>query len=251
MNISIILLALLGAVQAQHGWQTRTVARYPRDNLPTSTVDAQVPDLTGIPDPPGSWERTLLASLENCLSRNRAQKCEGLDEVVFVERAYKFLAYWKTEDWEHDTNNQTDRDLLLRLIEYQDVQQTLASENENDRCPFPDNTVDLIRSARDRVAAEGILKSANARVLDALDVIYDDVCADTKKAKIPRRVQEMTDIVLRGLNVNAENIPFKSNPNPCICLGHYPCGLVVRHYWDPDISKWVCDCLAEDPKTCQ
>lgn len=271
MKISIGLLAFSGVVHSQMNvaggyddgtdWMEtpgkeeppRTMARYPaiyrsvapRDEPPTSTVDAQVPFNTSIPEPEGLQDVVLTASLENCLSRNRAQKCDGLDKDIFVQRARKFLSYWRTEDWEHDTTDYTDYDLLVRLVEYQDVHQAMVTESK--RCPFADNTVDLIRSARNRAMEAGALKSANARILDALDVIYDDICVDTKKTKVPPRVQEITDIVLRGLSVNAEKTPFTTVPQPCVCGGHFPCGMIAQQYWHAESGIWVCDCLRKDP----
>ncbi|KAK8076070.1 hypothetical protein PG994_003342 [Apiospora phragmitis] len=60
----------------------------------------------------------------------------------------------ETDDYDHDTNNQTGRDLLLRLVEYQDVYYTLVTENEQQQLRFPDNIVELVRSARDRATEE-------------------------------------------------------------------------------------------------
>ncbi|KAK8015986.1 hypothetical protein PG991_008874 [Apiospora marii] len=218
------------------------MARHPAIH-PSVAPRAGTPDLEPVdPDMPHLLDPALTASLDNCLSRNRARKCEGLKKAVFLERAHKFLSYWRTEDWEHDTTNYTDYDLLIRLVQYQDVHQALIAENE--RCPFAENTVDLIRGAQARAKEAGALRSANARVLDALDVIYDDICADTKKTKVPSRVQEMTDIVLRGLSVNAEKTPLTSNPSPCRCNKHkYPCGVIATVYWDAESAYWVCDCM--------
>ncbi|KAK8109145.1 hypothetical protein PG984_014946 [Apiospora sp. TS-2023a] len=241
MKISIVLVALSGAVC--------TMARpdhvVPRTTEPTTTGEWLEPDVSAFPERPGSLDRMLKASLDNCLDRDRAQKCVGIEESVFLERAFKFLRYWKTGDYPHDSNNQTEKDLLIRLVEYQDVYQTLVTENE-DSHRFPDNIVDLVRSAQDRATEEGAMRSTNARVLDALDIIYNDVCDNTKKSKVPRRVQEITDIIMKGLDRNYDNTPFDSTPEPCVCAGTFPCGLVANQFWDPDIKMWTCTCLKRE-----
>ncbi|KAK8022675.1 hypothetical protein PG993_013442 [Apiospora rasikravindrae] len=256
MKITVVLSAFVGAVQSQLKETalapSRTVAQNPAfytsvafrtesssELKPNSTLPTVAPIISAIPPLHDQLELMLSASLDNCLHHQRAEKCDGLDKVVFVERSNKFLNYWKTDDYNHDGNNQTGRDLLIRLVEYQDVYQTLVTENEDQGPRFPDNIVDLVRSARDRATEEGALNSANARVLDALDVIYNDVCADTKKTKVPRRVQEITDIVLRGLVRNYDKTPFDSTPDRCICAGHFPCGLAVEQYWDIDTKDWM------------
>ncbi|KAK8091610.1 hypothetical protein PG997_001971 [Apiospora hydei] len=199
MKIPVVIFALLGAVQSQPKetalTPSRTVAQYPAfytsetaraesssELEPTSTLPTVAPNVSAILPLDDQLERMLRASLDNCLHYQRAEKCDGLDKDVFVERSIKFLNYWKTDDYNHESNNQTERDLLIRLVEYQDVYQTLVTENEQQK-HFPDNIVDLVRSARDRVTEEGALNSAKARVLDTLDVIYNDVCADTKRPR--------------------------------------------------------------------
>lgn len=234
MKVPTVLLALSGA-------GARMMARHPalRENR-----DFVTPNMSNVSPPGNTVGNMFIGSLNNCRSRNRAQKCDGLSDNVFVERALKFLSFWKTEDYPHESSNQTEVDLLIRLVEYQDVYQTLVTEND-DHQRFPDNIVDLVRSARDRATEEWALLSSNARVLDALDVIYNDICGTTGKTKVPRRVQEITDIVLRGLARNYENTPFDSKPEPCVCAGHFPCGLIATQYWDPPIKDWRCRCLDE------
>ncbi|KAK7960545.1 hypothetical protein PG988_011759 [Apiospora saccharicola] len=211
----------------------------------TSTVDAQVPDITKLPEIPELLDMALNVSLANCISHHRAQKCEGLDQSTFLERAHKFLGYWETEDWEQDIDNQTEYDLLIRLVKYQDVHRELAeatAAQSEQHCTFADNTIELIRRAQARASEAGALKGANSHILDALDVIYNDICADTKKSKVPPEVQEMTDIVLRGLSIKAERTAFNTNPEPCICLGHFPCGLRAQQWWHAETGEWQCRC---------
>ncbi|KAK8015993.1 hypothetical protein PG991_008881 [Apiospora marii] len=232
MKVPTVLFALSGAAL--------TMAHSPALREARDWVTPNI-NVTATKNTEGSLQNMLNGSLHNCLSRNRAQKCDGLAEDVFIERTLKFLSFWKTEDYPHDSNDQTEKDLLLRLVEYQDVYQTLVTEND-DHQRFPDNIVDLVRSARDRATEKGVLLSSNARVLDALDVIYNDICGTTKESKVPRRVQEITDIVLRGLDRNYENTPFVSKSEPCVCSGYYRCGIISTTYWDISIKDWQCDC---------
>ncbi|KAK7960479.1 hypothetical protein PG996_011126 [Apiospora saccharicola] len=233
MKISTVFIALFGAVHTMAHHLSLHEARQFAN-----------PNMSAMPPLEGGLERLLKGSLQNCLSRNRARKCDGLAQDIFMERTLKFLSYWETPDYPHDSTNQTEQDLLIRLVEYQDVYQTLVTESK-DAKRFPDNIVDLVRSARDRAMEEGALLNANARVLDALDVIYDDICVTTNKAKVPRRVEEITDIVLRGLARNYENTPFDSNPEPCVCAGYFKCGVISQQYWDPPIKDWQCRCSEE------
>ncbi|KAK6837869.1 hypothetical protein PG989_001019 [Apiospora arundinis] len=130
----------------------------------------------------------FIGVLKNALKRNRAKKCEGVDSRgVFVERIHKFLAYWETDDYA--TGNKTERDLLVRLDEYQSVYQTMVTQSLQDA--FPDDVVDQVRRLHELATKGGALVGANARILDPLDIILDDICADTGRAKVPRRVQEL------------------------------------------------------------
>lgn len=191
----------------------------------------------------GEMDLMFLGVLKNALRRNRAKMCQGIDpKGHFLERIHQFLSYWETDDY--STGNKTERDLLVRLVEYQSVYQTMVTQSRQDA--FPDDIVDQVRSLHDLATKGGALAGANARVLDPLDIILDDVCADTGRAKVPRRVQEIVDVILHGLEYNAEIGNSASPPRDCKCVGtrdDYPCGVTARAYWLEETAVWHCQCL--------
>ncbi|KAK8009621.1 hypothetical protein PG989_000554 [Apiospora arundinis] len=95
---------------------------------------------------------------------------------------------------------QTEKQILERLVVYQTVFLTTRAESEHNS--FPDNIVDQIQSIGTFVRQPGALVGSDPRVLEALDIVLDDICADTGEAQVAPRIQQIADIVLRGLALN-------------------------------------------------
>ncbi|KAK8848452.1 hypothetical protein PGQ11_014932 [Apiospora arundinis] len=195
-------------------------------------------------EPITNTEAKFVDVLKNVQKRNRARKCEGLDvEKTFLGRMHKFLSYWETDDYAG--RNKTEHDLLIRIVEYQAVYQTMVDQSLQDA--FPDDIVDQIRSVHKLATEDGALVGGNPRILDPLDIILDDVCAETGNAKVPRRVQEIVNVILNGDAFNAIRGNPDSPPTDCECGGNhdsYPCGVALKHYWDKPNSAWRCDCYS-------
>ncbi|KAK8002166.1 hypothetical protein PG991_014388 [Apiospora marii] len=161
-------------------------------NLPTVTPEQKVKQL-------------LTGALRNARNRNRAKECQNFSEETFVNETLTFLNYWKTEDYyvPREGAPKTEKDLLERLVEYQIVRDTVQEQGRMDA--FPEAIVDQIRGAHEIVSKEGVLTSAQPRVLNALDTIFNDICTkSTNNTQIPFRLQEIVDVVLRGLAVNPQ-----------------------------------------------
>ncbi|KAK8030347.1 hypothetical protein PG990_000081 [Apiospora arundinis] len=107
--------------------------------------------------------------------------------------------------------------------------------------------MDQIQSLGVLVRESGVFRGSNACILEALDIVFDDICADTGEAQVPTRIQDSIDVVLRGLSVNPQlSAPVGQSPLPdCVCQGHYPCGLRIRSQWHDEVSQWECICLRE------
>ncbi|KAK8137499.1 hypothetical protein PG984_002992 [Apiospora sp. TS-2023a] len=212
-----------------------TTAPYARPtNLPDITPDQKVRQL-------------LVGALQNARNRNRAKDCQNFSEDIFFNQTMTFLNYWKTEDYHipREGAPKTEKDLLERLVEYQIVRDTVQEQGRLDA--FPEAVVDQIRGAHDIVNKEGVLTSSHSRVFNAFDTIFNDVCAKTGKTQIPFRLQEIVDVVLRGLDVNPQLMrPGGSNQTPaCDCRGTWPCGIYLMYFWDKDSSIWRCRCFYE------
>ncbi|KAK8121366.1 hypothetical protein PG999_005486 [Apiospora kogelbergensis] len=192
---------------------------------------------------PSDMESMFIEVLQNALKRNRAKMCKGMDQgEPFLERMHKFLAYWETDDYV--MGNKTESDLLIRLVEYQSVYQTMVTQSRQDA--FPDDIVDQVRSLHALATKASAFVGTNARLLDPLDIILNDVCADTGGAKVPRRVQEIVDVILHGLTYNAELGNAESPPEECPCIGtheDYPCGVTAKLFWLKETNMWHCHCL--------
>ncbi|KAK8848604.1 hypothetical protein PGQ11_015084 [Apiospora arundinis] len=79
---------------------------------------------------------------------------------------------------------------------------------------FPDDVVDQVRSLHELATKGGALVGANARILDPLDIILDDIYVDMGRAKVPRRVQEIVHTILHGIAYNTEMGNPQSPPKP-------------------------------------
>ncbi|KAK8070224.1 hypothetical protein PG994_006840 [Apiospora phragmitis] len=227
----IAMLAGIEAAVTLHGNHPSTQDFYSRD-VPSTTL-TKVREL-------------LSGALKNARSRNRAKECENFSEN-FANQTLTFLNYWKSEDYyvPREGAPKTEKDLLERLVEYQIVRDTVKDQGRLDA--FPEAIVDQIRGAHDIVSKEGVSTGAHPHVLNALDTIFNDVCAKTRNVQIPFRLQEIVDVVLRGLEVN----PQLTRPEAlvqrtaCDCRGTWPCEIYLMYFWDKETSKWECRCFGE------
>ncbi|KAK7990354.1 hypothetical protein PG990_014634 [Apiospora arundinis] len=170
MKLSIALLAIFGglagsaaqgsAAQSPYGPQRTMMARYPAIYRPANP--AHSPDLQAShkannkrrDEPVTNTEAKFADVLKNVQKRNRAKKCEGLDiENTFLGRMHKFLSYWETDDYAG--RNKTEHDLLIRVVEYQAVYQTMVDQSLQDA--FPDDIVDQVRSVHKLATEDGAL----------------------------------------------------------------------------------------------
>ncbi|KAK6855581.1 hypothetical protein PG995_007732 [Apiospora arundinis] len=205
---------------------------------PKHTSDMQIPALDE------STKTLIRHTLYNLKSRSKAQKCIGIEEDYILGRTWQFLNKWQTKTGVPGYDNQTQKQILERLVVYQCVYQSTKSEGY--WTGFPD-IVDQIQSLGVLVRESGVFRGSNARILEALDIVFDDICADTGEAQVPTRIQDLMDVVLRGLSVNPQlSAPADQSPLPdCVCQGHYPCGLRIRSQWNDEASQWECICLRE------
>ncbi|KAK8009658.1 metallopeptidase family M24 [Apiospora arundinis] len=144
----------------------------------TSAVSSSASPTGWNPQPSTADENTrclLLISLENARWRNRAKKCDDIEPDEFVEKATTFLSYWNTESAaQHDINEKA---ILERLAEYQIIYETMNTLYMQDA--FPDYIVDQVRSVHQLVQEDDALTGANPRIIYGLDIVFNDICADT------------------------------------------------------------------------
>ncbi|KAK8119230.1 uncharacterized protein PG998_003856 [Apiospora kogelbergensis] len=176
---------------------TQTVAPYPPQSSSTSTVSLS-------PSLDDSTTSYLFGALLNERAANKAEKCKNTDQGSFVESAVKFLSNWKLDAGVAGQNNETAKQVLERLVHYQDLYAiifpTQRARRGKSPLMFPENTVKEIRIMKSVLEEGGVLRGRNGRVIDALDVIFDDICTGNETvAQIPRSVQEMVGVVLRGI----------------------------------------------------
>ncbi|KAK8092357.1 uncharacterized protein PG998_014842 [Apiospora kogelbergensis] len=221
--------AMIGLATAGNGHSPTTFATslVVRGKAPPSAIVTQTPEgATGTLPPMYS------------------DQCKNVDRDIFVEKAQKFLGYWKKEDAARNTP-ESEKEILERLVAYQVVHTTMLTVKEENREVFPDDLLDYVRSVGDLSRNDGVLTGANPRALRALDVIFDDICADTGKVEIPDRVQEIVDVMLRGLAINPQlNSPDCQAQKPdCECRTEEGKGLVIRYEWNREAAKWNCRCI--------
>ncbi|KAK7965816.1 uncharacterized protein PG986_000093 [Apiospora aurea] len=152
------------------------------------------------PKPDDNTKAFLTGALVNERAAGKAEQCRDVDQETFVDKAVRFLGAWKPDGGPPArSGTTTTRQLLERLVQYQDVYRLMGMETPPSS-KLPDNIVEEIRKMKYILDNRGILRGGNDRVLDALEVIFDDICADTgKTAQIPRKVQETVDVILRGV----------------------------------------------------
>ncbi|KAK8041530.1 hypothetical protein PG994_014537 [Apiospora phragmitis] len=122
--------------------------------------------------------------------------------------------------WQENPDLKTAQQMLERLVQYQDVYRTMTSEGPKggeDNAPsakLPANIVEEIHKMNTILDHGGILNGGNVRILDALDVIFDNVCADTgKTGQIPGTVKDTVNLVLRGISSELQPcVPDTSSP---------------------------------------
>ncbi|KAK7955293.1 hypothetical protein PG988_015987 [Apiospora saccharicola] len=221
-TVRLLVLALAGSgtclgpryVAFSHDIEAYTITYSTIGHTATSTASSASTTPTGIsiPKPDDSARAFIVGALVNERAADKAVKCKGLDQGSFVYKTVRFLSDWKPDGGVpiiQETKTTTAKQMLERLVQYQDVYRITISDSSGARysgkeavdAKFPANIVGEIREMKSVIDDRGILRGSNDRVLDALDVIFDDVCADTgKTSRIPRTVQETVDVVLRGIS---------------------------------------------------
>ena len=58
----------------------------------------------------------IVGAMKNARERNRAKRCQDIDEDVFLNKTLQFLSYWKPESALFE--DYTPKDVLERLILY-------------------------------------------------------------------------------------------------------------------------------------
>ncbi|KAK8137508.1 hypothetical protein PG984_003001 [Apiospora sp. TS-2023a] len=166
----------------------------------STSVTAPTPDPFAR-DPDFNTKSLFLLIKKNLKARRKAGKCDEIEHNdLFFNKTTGFLNQWQTITGVPGETNQTSKQVLERLVVYQAVYQTVRQESVHNA--FPDNIIDQIRSIGTFVHESGALTAGDPRVIEALDIIFDDVCADTGETQVPARVQQMADVVQRGLSVN-------------------------------------------------
>ncbi|KAK7965814.1 uncharacterized protein PG986_000091 [Apiospora aurea] len=203
---------------------------------------APSPTASGPSDADHNLRSLIIGSLNNARRRNRAHGCKNLSDDIFFNKTVTSLGFWTPESATH--KNFTLKEVLERLVLYQDAYSVMQTQSE--RRTFPDNIVDEIRAATKLIQEDGELRGANARILRALDIIFDDVCGGTGEVQqVPDRVQDTVDVVLRGLAVNPQLAdPGSQKPRPaCECFGGPDVDLTIRYEWNRDAADWKCLCF--------
>ncbi|KAK6835115.1 hypothetical protein PG987_009809 [Apiospora arundinis] len=216
--------------------------------MPPSTQPIPRPPNIQAPTPEENVRELLLEVLRSARARDKTHECDGIGKESFYNESLKFLDHRKTEDYyvpRPDGVQKTEKDILDRLVVYQIVADTIQEQNR--QVAVPETLVDQIRSAYNVVKLEGVLTGANPRVLNAIDTIYNDVCAKDGRSQIPRTLQDNIDVVVRGLEVNPQTqTPEALLQRPaCQCrtpANWSPCGLYLEYYWDKEQARWHCQC---------
>ncbi|KAK8855041.1 hypothetical protein PGQ11_010953 [Apiospora arundinis] len=210
----------------------------------TSAVSPSASPTGWNPQPSTADENTrtlLLSSLENARRRNQAKKCEDIEPDEFVEKATTFLSYWNTESAaQHDINEKA---ILERLTEYQIIYEAMNTLYMQDA--FPDYILDQVRSVHQLVQEDGALTGANPRIIYGLDIVFNDICADTCEAQIPHCLQELVDVTLRGLVIDPQLQllpPERECECECECEGRSSCKMDVLLAWNKESTRWECNC---------
>ncbi|KAK8067309.1 hypothetical protein PG997_014056 [Apiospora hydei] len=186
--------------------QTFTSIGYPSTS-PFSSSPSAISTTLPVPKADDSTKAFLIGGLINERAVSKAEKCRYMDQEIFVDKTLRFLGVWKPDGGvSAGSDVLAPKQLLERLVQYQDAYRLVSMEPPRVMVQalsanFPDNIVEEIRKMKHILDDRGILRGGNERVLDALDIIFDDLCADTgKTAQIPLKVQEMVDVVLRGIS---------------------------------------------------
>ncbi|KAI1393336.1 uncharacterized protein F4822DRAFT_423806 [Hypoxylon trugodes] len=181
---------------------------------------------------------SMMEIVNNAMDKNRGMECRPLKEDLICDRIEWFTKKDKRED-------ETWNGILTRLVSYQVFKQSLPEKADD--IAF-DTLLDTIRGGNEIIAAPGSLVGDNARILDALDVILDDICAETSKSKVDRRLQEMIDIVQSGLR-DTEPPPYAllPMPAPCQCyidsINSTICLREASINWNATAGEWTCHCF--------
>ncbi|KAK6835116.1 hypothetical protein PG987_009810 [Apiospora arundinis] len=214
-----ILLLLPALVRAGFSWQDPSSTLIALPSWPSQSPPAPLPSThlttttisplssVATPNKPDEVMKAFLTgALLNVRVANKAEECSSIDQSSFVEKTARFLDNWKTASRVPTQGEDTTKQLLERLVQYQNVYRVIGAESQTQEGTvpstwnYPGNIVERIREMRSILEDNGIQRGKEPRVIDALDVIFDDVCADTGKiSQIPRAVQETVDIVLRGI----------------------------------------------------
>ncbi|KAK8137498.1 hypothetical protein PG984_002991 [Apiospora sp. TS-2023a] len=220
-TVPLLVLALAGASSClgprnlafTHDVDAVTFTTFKYGPPVTSTASSAVANPTGIPipAPDDSTRAFIVGALVNERAAGKAEKCKDMDQGSFVDKTVRFLSNWKADGGVPVVQDRTTtaKQMLERLVQYQDVYRIISSDSsqagyyvrEAADAKFPANIVGEIREMKSVIEDKGILRGGNDRVLEALDVIFDDLCADTgETSHIPRTVQETVDVVLRGIS---------------------------------------------------
>ncbi|KAK8002161.1 hypothetical protein PG991_014383 [Apiospora marii] len=252
MRYSLFFSILALAGTGLCGGPRKTVPVKEIGSEPSSSSSPAVPAPTPTPGrfapgpDPEDVEFLLTNLLHNTRARRKARKCNDVkDDGYFVNQTTDFLGQWRANTGIPGEGSQTEKQIMERLVIYQIVHETVRAESLHNA--FPDNIIDQIRSIAFMVRESGALLGADPRVLEALDVILDDICADTGEAQVPARIQQIADVVLRGLSLNPQlSRTCEQTPGPaCPCKGPYRCGIQLVYEWDDESASWTCECTEE------
>ncbi|KAK7955276.1 hypothetical protein PG988_015970 [Apiospora saccharicola] len=133
------------------------------------TSASSIASATNTPVPDFDFETKTLFQLikRNLKGRKKATNCNKIeDDGLFANKTAAFLNQWRTITG-----------IIERLVVYQSVYKTVREESRHNA--FPDNVIDQIRSIDTFVQESGALTAADPRIIEALDIIFHDVCADT------------------------------------------------------------------------
>ncbi|KAI1102615.1 hypothetical protein F4804DRAFT_334110 [Jackrogersella minutella] len=202
-----------------------------------NVTEQQWNNLTGIyNDLPGQQE--MMEIVGSAIKRGRAMDCKPLKEKVICNRIQEFTR-------NEARLNETWDKVLKRLVSYLVFKQSLPEKADD--AAFA-TVLDTIRGGNEIIAAPGALVGDNARILDALDAILDDICDGTWRSKVDSRLQEMVDIMEAGLRATMPPpYELKPTPPPCHCIVNHINGSVcIREAsinWNDKEEDWDCNCL--------
>ncbi|KAK8048019.1 hypothetical protein PG996_016083 [Apiospora saccharicola] len=144
------------------------------------TSASSIASATNTPVPDFDFETKTLFQLikRNLKGRKKATNCNKIeDDGLFANKTAAFLNQWRTITGVPGETGQSFKQIIERLVVYQSVYKTVREESRHNA--FPDNVIDQIRSIDTFVQESGALTAADPRIIEALDIIFHDVCADT------------------------------------------------------------------------